>query len=189
METIDDEIVGGRDRFHHAAGRGRQAVLLLVQFHPHAFVHAPMREELAVRPAVGNSDRICRRHDRARQNDRERSSTRSMISASPTTPSCIYTTDNGPHQNTWPDAGMTPFRSEKNTNWEGAFRVPLPDPLAWQDSARHRSRMRSCSISTGCRRSWPRPATRTSTTSCSRATRRSAGPPRSISTATTSFPT
>ena len=26
--------------------------------------------------------------------------------------------------NTWPDAGMTPFRSEKNTNWEGAYRVP-----------------------------------------------------------------
>jgi arylsulfatase len=26
--------------------------------------------------------------------------------------------------NSWPDAGMTPFRSEKNTNWEGAFRVP-----------------------------------------------------------------
>ncbi len=36
----------------------------------------------------------------------------------------IYTTDNGPHMNTWPDAAMTPFRSEKNTNWEGAFRVP-----------------------------------------------------------------
>jgi arylsulfatase len=36
----------------------------------------------------------------------------------------IYSTDNGPHMNTWPDAGMTPFRSEKNTNWEGAFRVP-----------------------------------------------------------------
>jgi arylsulfatase len=36
----------------------------------------------------------------------------------------VYTTDNGPHQNTWPDAGTTPFRSEKNTNWEGAFRVP-----------------------------------------------------------------
>ncbi len=36
----------------------------------------------------------------------------------------IYTTDNGPHMNSWPDAGMTPFRSEKNTNWEGAFRVP-----------------------------------------------------------------
>ena len=36
----------------------------------------------------------------------------------------IYTTDNGPHENSWPDAGPTPFRSEKNTNWEGAFRVP-----------------------------------------------------------------
>jgi arylsulfatase len=36
----------------------------------------------------------------------------------------IYSTDNGPHQNTWPDGGTTPFRSEKNTNWEGAFRVP-----------------------------------------------------------------
>jgi arylsulfatase len=37
----------------------------------------------------------------------------------------MYSTDNGPHMNTWPDAGMTPFRSEKDTNWEGAFRVPL----------------------------------------------------------------
>ena len=36
----------------------------------------------------------------------------------------IYSTDNGPHRNTWPDGGTTPFRSEKNTNWEGAFRVP-----------------------------------------------------------------
>jgi arylsulfatase A-like enzyme len=35
-----------------------------------------------------------------------------------------YSTDNGPHYNTWPDAGITPWRSEKNTNWEGAFRVP-----------------------------------------------------------------
>lgn len=34
-----------------------------------------------------------------------------------------YSTDNGPHYNTWPDAGTTPFRSEKNTNWEGAYRV------------------------------------------------------------------
>jgi arylsulfatase len=36
----------------------------------------------------------------------------------------LYTTDNGPHANSWPDAANTPFRSEKNTNWEGAFRVP-----------------------------------------------------------------
>ena len=36
----------------------------------------------------------------------------------------FYSTDNGPHYNTWPDAGTTPFRSEKNSNWEGAYRVP-----------------------------------------------------------------
>ena len=36
----------------------------------------------------------------------------------------MYSTDNGPHYNSWPDAGTTPFRSEKNSNWEGAFRVP-----------------------------------------------------------------
>ena len=36
----------------------------------------------------------------------------------------VYSTDNGPHMNTWPDGAMTWFRSEKNTNWEGAFRVP-----------------------------------------------------------------
>ena len=36
----------------------------------------------------------------------------------------IYGTDNGPHFNAWPDAAVTPFRSEKNSNWEGAFRVP-----------------------------------------------------------------
>jgi hypothetical protein len=60
-----------------------------------------------------------------------------VMSAEPgTCPSCgmklgmtddtivVYSTDNDPHQNSWPDAGTTPFRSEKNTNWEGAFRVP-----------------------------------------------------------------
>ena len=36
----------------------------------------------------------------------------------------VYSTDNGPHMNSWPDGAMTHFRSEKNTNWEGAFRVP-----------------------------------------------------------------
>ncbi len=36
----------------------------------------------------------------------------------------VYSTDNGPHMNSWPDAGMTPFRGEKNSNWEGAYRVP-----------------------------------------------------------------
>ena len=36
----------------------------------------------------------------------------------------VYVSDNGPQMHSWPDGGVTPFRSEKNTNWEGAFRVP-----------------------------------------------------------------
>tara|TARA_R110000822_G_scaffold187752_2_gene326463 strand:- start:3606 stop:5111 length:1506 start_codon:yes stop_codon:yes gene_type:complete len=42
-----------------------------------------------------------------------------------------YSTDNGPHMNTWPDAGMTPFFGEKNTNWEGGWRVP--SMVRWPD--------------------------------------------------------
>ena len=37
----------------------------------------------------------------------------------------LYSTDNGVHMNTWPDGGMTPFRNEKNSNWEGAYRCLL----------------------------------------------------------------
>jgi len=46
----------------------------------------------------------------------------------------MYSTDNGPHYNSWPDAAITPFRSEKNSNWEGAYRVPafLRWPARWQ---------------------------------------------------------
>ncbi|MBL0513445.1 arylsulfatase [Aeromonas media] len=36
----------------------------------------------------------------------------------------VYSTDNGPNQWSWPDAATTPFRNEKNSNWEGAYRVP-----------------------------------------------------------------
>ncbi len=36
----------------------------------------------------------------------------------------FYSTDNGPHMNTWPDAAWSPFHGEKNTNWEGGWRVP-----------------------------------------------------------------
>jgi arylsulfatase len=44
----------------------------------------------------------------------------------------VYTSDNGPHMNSWPDGAMTHFRSEKNTNWEGAFRAPCL--VRWPDA-------------------------------------------------------
>ncbi|MDX2472720.1 MAG: arylsulfatase [Candidatus Krumholzibacteria bacterium] len=56
----------------------------------------------------------------------------------------FYSTDNGPHMNTWPDAAMTPFRGEKNTNWEGGWRVPAMvrwpghiEPGTWSNEIMH----------------------------------------------------
>jgi arylsulfatase A-like enzyme len=56
----------------------------------------------------------------------------------------FYSTDNGPHMNTWPDAAMTPFRGEKNTNWEGGWRVPAMvrwpgkiEPGTWSNEIVH----------------------------------------------------
>jgi arylsulfatase A-like enzyme len=37
----------------------------------------------------------------------------------------IWSSDNGAEVMSWPDGGATPFRGEKNTNWEGGYRVPL----------------------------------------------------------------
>ena len=49
----------------------------------------------------------------------------------------MYSTDNGAEVMSWPDGGTTPFRGEKNTNWEGGYRVPCADPLAGRDQAGH----------------------------------------------------
>ena len=62
----------------------------------------------------------------------------------------IYSTDNGPHMNTWPDAEMTPFRNEKNSNWEGAYRVPAMVRSPGKIPA-GRFPMPSCLTWTGCR--------------------------------------
>jgi arylsulfatase A-like enzyme len=49
----------------------------------------------------------------------------------------IYSTDNGPHANSWPDGATTPFRSEKATNWEGAFRIP--EMIRWPGKIKPRT--------------------------------------------------
>ncbi len=50
----------------------------------------------------------------------------------------VWTTDNGAEVFSWPDGGTTPFKGEKNTNWEGGYRVPLRDALAGRHQAGHR---------------------------------------------------
>jgi arylsulfatase len=100
----------------------------------------------------------------------------------------VYTTDNGPNAFTWPDAATTPFRSEKDSNWEGAFRVP--GMVRWPGHIKPgQCRTRSSPASTGSRRCWRRREARQSKGISSKARRSAARPSRFISTATTSCPT
>ena len=98
----------------------------------------------------------------------------------------VYSTDNGPHRNSWPDAGMTKFRSEKNTGWDGASRVPQfvrwpgkikPGSISNEIMSHTLTGRQPCSL--------PR-AIPTSRRSCSRAIKRTAGPIRTIWMATIS---
>ena len=84
-----------------------------------------------------------------------------MILASTNDTIVQYSTDNGPHYNTWPDAGTTPFRSEKNSNWEGAYRVSAlcAGPAI---SRRARRSTASSPTKTGCPPLPPPPVRRTS---------------------------
>jgi arylsulfatase A-like enzyme len=68
----------------------------------------------------------------------------------------IYCTDNGPQRNSWPDAGTTPFRGEKDTNREGVFGVP--EMIRWPGSSRGTRRPASPSTTPcrSCTNSWPR---------------------------------
>ena len=78
----------------------------------------------------------------------------------------MYSTDNGAETMSWPDGGTTPFRGEKNTNWEGGYRVPCADPVARRDQARHGHQRRRSRTRTCCRRCWRRRASPTSRRSC-----------------------
>ena len=100
----------------------------------------------------------------------------------------MYSTDNGPHRNSWPDGAhdAVPQREEHQLG----RRLPhsVVGALAGQDQGRQRSRTRSSSITTGSRPSSPWPASPTSSRRPRRATRRSGAPTRTTSTATTSLP-
>jgi len=68
----------------------------------------------------------------------------------------MYSTDNGAEKFTWPDGGTSPFRGEKNENWEGSYRIPCA--IRWPAiSNLARSPTRSSAVTTGSRRSSPPP--------------------------------
>ena len=121
METVRRRIPRCGNRFHQAPARGRDTVLRLVQLHPHALPHPSQAgEHRQGRPvAVGVP-----RHDAGPRRHRRRAADPLDELGIADNTIVMYSTDNGPHMNSWPDAGMTPFRNEKNSNWEGAYRVP-----------------------------------------------------------------
>ena len=121
METIDDDFAARSVEFlksQHAAGK---PVFLWVNFtHMHFRTH--------VKPeSLGQSGRWqSEYHDAMIDHDKNVGTVLKAIDDLGIADNTIvmYSTDNGPHMNSWPDAAMTPFRSEKNSNWEGAYRVP-----------------------------------------------------------------
>jgi arylsulfatase len=121
METIDDEIVAGAvDFIERKHAEGTPFFLWVNTTHMHFRTHA--RPE-----SVGQTGRWqSEYHDTMVDHDRHVGVLLDKLDELGLAESTIvvYSTDNGPHMNTWPDGAMTPFRSEKNTNWEGAFRVP-----------------------------------------------------------------
>jgi arylsulfatase A-like enzyme len=121
METIDDETLAGCQDFVQRAHDSETPFFVWMNTtHMHLYTH-PKPE------SIGQAGRWqSTYHDTMIDHDKHVGLLLDQLDELGIADDTIvvYSTDNGPHMNTWPDGGMTPFRSEKNTNWEGAFRVP-----------------------------------------------------------------
>jgi arylsulfatase A-like enzyme len=121
METIDDEVVAHTKRFIGDAATGDSPFFVWVNTtHMHFRTH-PKPES---RGQAGRWQ--SEYHDTMIDHDQVVGQLLDHLDELGLSEDTIvmYSTDNGPHMNTWPDAGMTPFRNEKNSCWEGAYRVP-----------------------------------------------------------------
>jgi len=121
MQAVDDEFgAAARDFIERAHNDGKPFFLWFNTTHMHFRTHAKPE-------SLGQAGRWqSEYHDVMIDHDKTVGEMLDKLDALGIAEDTIvfYSTDNGPHMNTWPDGGMTPFRSEKNTNWEGAFRVP-----------------------------------------------------------------
>jgi arylsulfatase A-like enzyme len=121
METIDDETTAAAiDFMNSQAKAGKPFFVWMNTTRMHVFTH--------VRPSmIGQSGMVGNEYaDGMVEHDMD---VGKLLKALDTLGIAndtivVYSTDNGPNQFSWPDAATTPFRSEKDTNWEGAFRVP-----------------------------------------------------------------
>ena len=122
METIDDEIAArAEDYIKRQVKAGKPFFTWINYTHMHVRTHTKPE-------SLGQAGKFqSYYHDAMIDHDKNVGQILDLIDKIGISDNTIvvYSTDNGPHRNTWPDAGMTKFRSEKNTGWEGATRVPL----------------------------------------------------------------
>src|SRR5579871_6762342 len=121
METIDDDIADRSAEFIARQAKADRPFFVWVNFtHMHFRTHP--------KPAsVGQSGRWMSEYsDVMIDHDKNVGTVLKALDDSGVADNTfvMYSTDNGPHMNSWPDGAMTPFRNEKNTSWEGAYRVP-----------------------------------------------------------------
>jgi arylsulfatase len=122
METCDDEFVAAAQDFIKRQEKAGKPWFVWLNFtHMHLFTHTKPE-------SLGQAGRWqSPYHDTMIDHDKNVGEMLEMLDDMGLAEDTfvMYSTDNGPHRNSWPDGGMTPFRSEKNTNWEGAFRIPM----------------------------------------------------------------
>jgi len=122
METCDEEFIAAASDFIKRQNKnGKPFFVWLNTTHMHLFTHTKPK-------SLGQAGRWqSPYHDTMIDHDKNVGQVLDLLDELDIADDTLvmYSTDNGPHRNSWPDAGTTPFRSEKNTNWEGAFRVPL----------------------------------------------------------------
>ena len=121
METCDDEFCEAAEDFIRRQHKAGKPFFVWLNFtHMHLFTHTKPK-------SVGQAGKWqSRYHDTMIDHDRNVGQMLDLLDELGIADNTfvMYSTDNGPHMNSWPDGAMTPFRSEKNTNWEGAFRIP-----------------------------------------------------------------
>jgi len=121
METIDDDITARAvDFIQRQTKAGKPFFVWINTTHMHLYTHTKPESQ-------GQSGRWqSNYHDSMIDHDKNVGTVLKALDDLAIAEDTVffYSTDNGPHMNSWPDGGMTPFRSEKNTNWEGAYRVP-----------------------------------------------------------------
>ena len=122
MPTVDDEfIAAAKDFIKRAEAEGKPWFVWLNTTHMHFVTHTK-------KESLGQAGRWqSPYHDTMIDHDKNVGEMLDFLDELGIADDTFvqYSTDNGPHRNSWPDGGMTPFRCEKNTNWEGAFRIPL----------------------------------------------------------------